>query len=238
MAYNFLAITNEICSRLNETRLTSANFAEAKNFYNTVKESVNAALRDINHQQYNYPFNHNSTEIILDEGSARYPIPQNAKLVDFDTIRILRDDDLSVRSSVLTQITYNEYVKTHLDAELNTSDSGGVPRFVSRTQTNDFVIAPKPDKEYTLEMEYFVFPADLVLYDDVPTVPEMFKHIIIDGAMYHCYMFRDNAQSASMAKQKFDEGLKAMRSIVANDYVNVTDTRVSSLSTYPVVRVN
>ena len=46
----------------------------------------------------------------------------------------------------------------------------------------------------------------------------MFKHIIIDGAMYHCYMFRDNAQSAAMAKQKFDEGLKAMRSIVANDY--------------------
>ena len=162
MAYNFLAITNEICSRLNETRLTSANFAEAKNFYNTVKESVNAALRDINHQQYNYPFNHNSTEIILDEGSARYPIPQNAKLVDFDTIRILRDDTLSVRSSVLTQITYNEYIKTHLDAELNTSDLGGVPRFVARTQTNDFVIAPKPNKEYTLEMEYFVFPADLV----------------------------------------------------------------------------
>jgi hypothetical protein len=51
-------------------------------------------------------------------------------------------------------------------------------------------------------------------------------------------MFRDNAQSATMAKQKFDEGLKAMRSIVANDYVNVTDTRVSKLSSYPVVRVN
>jgi hypothetical protein len=238
MAYNFLSLTNEICSRLNETRLTSANFAEAKNFYNTVKESVNASLRDINHQQYNYPFNHNSTEIILDIGSARYPIPQNAKLVDFDTIRILRDDALSVSSAVLTQITYNTYIKNHLDAELNTSDVGGIPRFVARTQTNDFVIAPKPDREYTLEMEYFVFPADLALYDDVPTVPEMFKHIIIDGAMYHCYMFRDNAQSAAMAKQKFDEGLKAMRSLVANDYVNVTDTRVSNLSTYPVVRVN
>lgn len=238
MAYNFLSLTNEICGRLNETKLNSANFSEAVNFYTTIKDSINAAIRDINHQQYNYPFNHNSSEFILDKKVARYPIPQNAKLVDFDTVRILRDDALGVQSSVLTQITYNEYVKTYLDDELNDNLAGGIPRYIARTQTNDFVIAPKPDKEYTLEMEYFVFPADLNLYDDVPTIPEMFKHIIIDGAMYHCYMFRDNAQSATMAKQKFDEGLKAVRSIVANDYVNVTDTRVSKLSSYPVVRIN
>lgn len=237
MAYNFLTLTNEICGRLNETKLTSSNFATAVNFYSTVKDSVNASLRDINHQQYNYPFNHNSIEIDLVAGVGRYPIPQNAKLVDYDTVRILRDDTLNVQSQVLRKITYDQYIKRYIDQEVDTNNTGSVPLYIAKTQTNDFVVAPKPDKAYTIEMEYFQIPADLSLYDDVPTVPESFKHVIIDGALYHCYMFRDNAQSATLAKQKFDEGLKAMRSLVANDYVNVEDTRVTTVTSTSTIRV-
>lgn len=238
MAYNFLSLTNEICARLNETKLTSVNFPTATNFYSTIKDSINASLRDINHQSYNYPFNHNTTEIILDKGVSRYPLPQNAKLVDFDTVRILRDDDLNISGRILKQIQYNEYLQSHYDDELNTAENGGVPQYVAKTQTNDLVIAPKPNEEYTLEMEYFIIPADLALYDDVPTVPESFKHVIIDGALYHCYMFRDNAQSAALARQKFDEGLKAMRSLFVNEYVYIRDTRIQRPSTTYTVKVS
>ena len=230
MAYNFLALTNELCGRLNETKLTDTTFPTAINFYATVKDSVNAAIRDINHQQYNYPFNHNIAEIVLDSGIARYPLPQNAKLVDFETARILRDSALATESRVLKHITYNEYLRTHFDNEINTAESGSRPSYIAKTKTNDFVIALKPDKDDTLELEYFIIPADLDLYDDVPTVPEAFKHIIIDGALYHCYMFRDNAQSATLTKQKFDEGLKAMRSLLVNEYVSMTDTRVNRIT--------
>ena len=226
MAYDFLALTNEICVRLNETKLNSSNFASQSGFYQTIKDSINAAIRDINHQQYNYPFNHNSSEIILDVGTARYPLPQNAKKVDFDTCRILRDDTLGVQSRILKQIQYNEYLKNYYDDEINTDVDGGMPRFIAKTNTNDFVIYPKPNKAYTLEIEYYTIPADLSLFDDVPTVPESFKHVIIDGALYHCYMFRDNVQSASIVKQKFDEGLKALRSLLVNEYIYVRDTRV------------
>lgn len=238
MSYNFLALTNEICGRLNETKLNSSNFATAINFYATIKDSINAAIRDINHQEYNYPFNHNTTEIILDTGVSRYPLPQNAKIVDFDNVKILRDDDLNVSTRVLKQIQYNEYTRRYLDDELNTAVTGEVPRFIAKSKSNDFVIAPKPDKEYTLEIEYFIIPADLSLYDDVPTIPESFKHIILDGAMYHCYMFRDNAQSATLSKQKFDEGLKAMRSLLVNEYINVIDTRVDRNVNTSTLRVN
>lgn len=224
--YDFLALTNEVCGRLNETTLTSATFTEASGFYSTIKDSINASIRDINHQEHNYPFNHNTTEIILDAGVGRYPLPQNAKIVDFDSVKILRDSELNVSTRILKQIQYNEYTRMYLDDELNTSVAGEVPRFVAKSKNNDFVIAPKPNKEYTLELEYFIVPADLSLYDDVPTIPESFKHVILDGAMYHCYMFRDNAQSATLSKQKFDEGLKAMRSLLVNEYINVIDTRV------------
>ena len=238
MAYKFLALTNEICGRLNETTLNNSNFASAANFYSTIKDSINASIRDINHQEYNYPFNHNTTEIILDVGVGRYPIPQNAKIVDFDNIKVLRDDELNVSTRILKQIQYNEYTRNYLDDELNTTSTGETPRYVAKSKSNDFVIAPKPDKEYTLEIEYFIVPADLVLFDDVPTVPESFKHVILDGALYHCYMFRDNAQSATLSKQKFDEGLKAMRSLLVNEYINVIDTRVDRNVNTPALRVN
>jgi len=238
MAYNFLSLTNEVCGRLNETKLNSTNFSTSINFYSTIKDSINAAIRDINHQEYNYPFNHNTIEFSLDTGTARYPIPQNAKLVDFDTARIVRDDTLGVESRILKQIQYNEYLKVHFDNEVNTNDLGGEPVYIAKTQTNDFVLAPKPDKDYTLELEYFIIPADLSLYDDVPTIPESFKHVIIDGAMYHCYMFRDNAQGASLAKQKFDEGLKAMRSLFVNEYVYIKDTRVDRTGSFYTSRVS
>lgn len=237
MAYDFLELTNEICVRLNETKLDTTNFANTSGFYQTIKDSINASIRDINHQEYNYPFNHNSSEIILSVGTARYPIPQNAKKVDFDTCRILRNDTLGVHSRILKQIQYNEYLQNYYDDEINTSTTGSVPRFIAKTKTNDFVVYPKPDKAYTLELEYFIVPADLILADDVPTVPESFKHVIIDGALYHCYMFRDNIQSATLAKQKFDEGLKALRSLLVNEYIYVKDTRVMTSSSGHTSRV-
>ena len=58
MAYNFLGLVNEVNRRLNEVELTSVNFASAGGFYNTAKDSVNSALRHINHEESNWPWNH------------------------------------------------------------------------------------------------------------------------------------------------------------------------------------
>jgi hypothetical protein len=238
MAYDFLGLTNEICGRLNETKLTSSNFSSAVNFYASIKDSINAAIKDVNHQEYNYPFNHNTAEIILEAGVARYALPQDAKTVDLNTIRIVRDQALDVATIILGQIQYNEYIRRYLDDETNSNTSGNVPTFVAKSRTNELALAPKPDKAYKLQLEYFVVPADLSSSEDVPSIPESFKHVIIDGAMYHCYMFRDNAQSATLAKQKFDEGLKAMRSLLVNEYINILDTRVERSSSTVSLRVS
>jgi hypothetical protein len=226
MAYNFLTITNEVCARLNETPLTSITFPTAKGFYTTVKDSINAALRSINHNHYNYPFNQVTAEYELEAGVHKYSIPDNAKVVDYDTARIVRDDDLSVQTTILRRIKYDEYIRNYLDEALNEQVEGDIPKYIAQTQSGEFVLHPKPNQAYVLELEYFINPVDLILFDDIPTVPEAFKHVIIDGAMYHCYMFRDNPQSASMAQQKFEEGLSSMRSLLVNDYVSISDTRV------------
>ena len=48
MAYNFLDIVNTVCKRLNEEELSSTNFTSAAGFYGQIKDSANAAIRDIN----------------------------------------------------------------------------------------------------------------------------------------------------------------------------------------------
>ena len=50
---------------------------------------------------------------------------------------------------------------------------------------------------------YVKYTEDLELHNDVSRVPERFKYVIVDGAMYHTYMFRDNIESAQIAFKKF-----------------------------------
>lgn len=221
MAYNYLSLTNEVCRRLNETELTSSNFAAATGFYAQIKDSINSAVRDINQKHFNWPFNHNTDDITLTAGELRYPLPENSKYVDFDTVRLRRNTTLGVGSAVsLKQMSYDEYVDRFIDQEFETDTTKGtVPEYVIRSQDGDIIFAPMPDKAYTVDYEYFMYPADLSVYDDVPTIPFRFKHIIVDGAMYHAYMFRDNLESATLSLRKFEEGMKHMRTLLVNENV-------------------
>lgn len=219
MAYNYLTLANEICRRLNETELTSSNFSSSSGFYAQIKDSVNSSIRDINQKHFYWPFNHNTDDIVLTAGELRYPLPENAKYTDFDTVRLARDLNVGVGSAKhLKQMSYDEYIDRYIDQEYETDTSkGSAPEYISRSQDGDIIVIPMPDKAYTIEYEFFMFPADLETYDDVPTIPFRFKHVIVDGAMYHAYMFRDNLESASLSLRKFEEGMKHMRTLLVNE---------------------
>ena len=221
MAYDYLSLTNEVCRRLNETELTSSNFATATGFYAQVKDAINASIRDINQKHFNWPFNHNTDDITLTAGELRYPLPENAKYTDFDTVRILRNASLDLNEARrLKQLTYDEYVDRYIDQEGETDTTKGtVPEYIIRSQDGDLIVAPMPDKAYTIEYEFFMIPADLDTYDDVPTIPFRFKHVVVDGAMYHSYMFRDNLESATLSLRKFEDGLKQMRTLLVNENI-------------------
>jgi len=221
MAYNYLSLANEICRRLNETELTSSNFATANGFYAQIKDAVNASIRDINQKHFNWPFNHNSDDITLTAGELRYPLPENAKYTDFDTVRLARNTTLGVGSAKrLKQMSYDEYVDRYIDQEYETDTTKGqAPEYIIRSQDGDIIVAPMPDATYTIEYEFFMFPADLEAYDDVPSIPFRFKHVIVDGAMYHSYMFRDNLESASISLRKFEDGIKQMRTLLVNENI-------------------
>lgn len=220
MAYNFLGLTNDVALRLNETQLTSSNFESAVGFYPTIKEAVNSSIRHINQAHFFWPFNHNLEEIDLEPTVSRYALAYNAKYVDFGSFRVKRNMDLDVgEGKRLRQLTYSEYLSTYVDQEYETdATKGGTPQFIARTPDEKFIVIPMPDKAYEIEYEYYMEPVDMISATDVPTVPERFRHVIVDGAMYYAYMFRDNLEMAGMAQSKFENGVKHMRTLLVNEH--------------------
>ena len=219
MAYDYLDLVNEINRRLNEVELTSANFLTTTGFYQTAKDAVNSAIRHINHEEFSWPWNHREEEEVMSVGIMRYGYPEDAKLINMDSFRIKKNTTLNVETKKLKAMDYQEYLDNYIDHEYDTNTSiRTVPRNVIRTPSQEFVFYPCPDKAYEVIYEYYQNPVILQRDSDVPTVPQEFRHVIVDGAMFYAYQFRGDNQSAQISQQKFKDGIKYMRSLYINRY--------------------
>lgn len=233
MAYNYLGLTNEVNRRLNEVELTSSNFTNATGFYAHIKDAVNASIRDINHTHYEWPFNHVLAEETLTAGTTRYAFPTDASTIDFDTFRIKEDATLANETVRLTVLTYDDYLQRYVNQEYSTDSSKrDTPAMVFHAPSLEWGVVPAPDQAYEIAYEYYRIPVDLISATDVPSIPERFKQVILDGAMYHAYMFRSNEQAATLAKTKFDEGIKKMRILLINRYVYMQSTAITQTSAF------
>lgn len=233
MAYDYIGLTNEVNRRLNEVELTSANFSTATGFYAHIKDAVNAAIRDINHTHYEWPFNHILAEETLTAGTTRYAFPTDASTIDFDTFRIKENSTFANETVRLGVITYDDYLQRFVDQEYSTDSSKrDVPSYVFHAPSLEWGVVPAPDQAYEIAYEYYRIPVDLSSSTDVPSIPERFKQVVLDGAMYHAYMFRSNEQAASLAKAKFEEGIKKMRILLINRYVYMQSTAITQSTAF------
>jgi hypothetical protein len=233
MAYNYIGLTNEVNRRLNEVELTSANFPTATGFYAHIKDAVNSAIRDINHTHYEWPFNHVLAEETLTVGGTRYAFPSDASTIDFDTFRVKESATLSNDTVRLGVMTYDDYLQRFVDQEYSADTSKqDVPTYVFHAPSLEWGVVPAPNQAYAIAYEYYRIPVDLSSSTDVPSIPERFKQVILDGAMYHAYMFRSNEQAANIAKGKFEEGIKKMRILLINKYVYMQSTAITQSTAF------
>lgn len=233
MAYDYIGLTNEVNRRLNEVELTSANFPTSTGFYAHIKDAVNSAIRDINHTHYEWPFNHILAEETLTAGTTRYAFPSDASTIDFDSFRVKEDATFANETVRLGVITYDDYLQRFLDQEYSTDASKrDVPSYVFHAPSLEWGVVPAPDQAYEIAYEYYRIPVDLSSATDVPSIPERFKQVVLDGAMYHAYMFRSNEQAASLAKAKFEEGIKKMRILLINRYVYMQSTAITQSTAF------
>jgi hypothetical protein len=220
MAYDYVGLTNEVIARMNEVPLTNANFATARGFQIQCQNAVNDAINYINSREYGWPFSHSTHTEVLVANQTRYTIPAATQHVDYETFRISRDSALGVSGVSLRLLDYKEYVDKQIDQE-TTSGVGGVPIYVFRTPDNNYGLYPYPDNTYELKYEYFARPTALVNATDVPTIPEQFRYVIVDGATAFSYQYRGEAQQYGINFARFEDGIKYMQSILLNrtDYV-------------------
>lgn len=228
MAYDFLGLVNDVNRRLNEVELTTTNFASTTGYYSFVKEAVNSAIRHINQEEFEWPWNHVEEELTLVAGTSREPFPVDAKTLDMQSFRIQRDDTIGNGTQHLKELPYDEYLEKYVDQEYDSGTSNrGLPRFIVRAPSREFILTPEPDQAYTLTYEYYRLGFDLLLAGDVPSIPESYRHVIVNGAMYYVYQFRNDAQMSNMSKQMFTEGIKYLRSQHINRFSYIRDRRVS-----------
>jgi len=117
MAESYLTLVNKVLTHLNEVELTSTTFSTARGVQTQAKNAVNEAIRYINQREFNYPFNHATQTETLVAGTVRYSLPASTKTVDYNTFRIVKDEDLGVSGGRLSQIDYNEYINTYITQE-------------------------------------------------------------------------------------------------------------------------
>ena len=144
MAETFLTLTNKVLVKLNEVELTSANFTSARGVQVQAQNAVNEAIRYINQREFNYPFNHSTKTETLVPGTVRYSIPTDAKSVDYNTFRIVKDSDNAISGGRLDKLDYNEYINHFITQEdevttttLNGSHSSSVTT-LTLTSTTGF----------------------------------------------------------------------------------------------------
>ena len=117
MAENFLTLTNRVLGRLNEVQLTSTSFATARGIQVQAKNAVNESVRYINQKEFQYPFNHSTKTETLVPGTVRYTIPTDAKTVDYNTFRLVKDSDLGSSGGRLYVLNYNDYINSYITQE-------------------------------------------------------------------------------------------------------------------------
>jgi hypothetical protein len=117
MAETFLTHTNRVIARLNEVALTSSNFSSSRGIQTQCKNAVNEAIRYINQKEFQYPFNHTTKTQTLTAGTFKYSIPTDAKTVDYNTFRLVKDSDLGSGGGRLSILNYNDYVNSYITQE-------------------------------------------------------------------------------------------------------------------------
>ena len=117
MSGTYLALTNGVLARLNEVQLTSSNFSSARGIQVQAQNAINEAIRFINQKEFNYPFNHATATQTLTAGVVRYSLPASTKTVDYNTVRLVKDSDLSTSGGRLAVLNYNDYINNYITQE-------------------------------------------------------------------------------------------------------------------------
>ena len=227
MPSTYIDLCNKTLRRLNEVEIAEADFGSVRGVHALVKDAVKAAVAKINQAEFGWPFNAAEQTDVLVVGQEEYVWPQYFKVADWNSFQIQKDDSLGSSFKTLKAIEQDEWYQEYRDDDYTAGSSGrSIPDFVFPSHGNGYGVSPSPDKAYTVKFRYFMNYSDITNATDVTRIPESFDTVLIDGALYHMYMFKDNMESAQAAYMGFEKGIKDLQTLYINNTISVRDTRI------------
>lgn len=218
MPTQFMTLTNRLIRRLNEVPIpSSSDFASTRGVQQLAKDAIKASILTINSKEYKWPFNATTGQQLLTVGTQEYNWPSDLKVVEWESFRLVKDDVLNVTARTLRYTSREQWYEYWREDDLNAGSAGlNVPHFVFERHGYGFAVSPSPDKAYSVAFDYYVIPTDLVNFDATSNIPSQYDEAIIQGALYHFYMFRDNTTQAREAELQFEKQVGLMRSLLIN----------------------
>jgi hypothetical protein len=227
MPSTYLDLCNKVLRRLNEVEIAADDFLTVRGVQALVKDAVKSSIAKINQAEFEWPFNAAEHTETLAQGQSEYIWPSFFKVSDWSSFQIQKNDSLNVGYSTLKSIDRDVWYGQHRDNDYEAGTAGrGVPIYVFQSHGNGFGVSPSPNAAYSIRFRYYLNYSDLTAHNDQTRVPESFDTVIIDGALYHLYMFKDNLESSQAAFMSFEDGLKDLQTLYINNYEYIRDTRV------------
>lgn len=227
MPSTYIDLCNKVLRRLNEVEIAVGDFPTVRGVQALVKDSIRSSIAKINQAEFEWPFNSAEHSQTLVAGQTEYAWPPYFKIADWNTFQIQKDEALNSNYKVLNFIERDVWYKSYRDSDYEAGTAGrGIPDHVFPSHGSGFGVTQSPDAAYRVKFRYFLNYSDLTNHNDVTRVPESFDTVVIDGALYHMYMFKDNLESAQAAFMAFEDGIKDLQTIYINQYVSIRDTRV------------
>ena len=227
MPSTYISLCNQVLRRLNEVEVAEGAFDSVTGVQALVKDAVKAAVAKINQAEFEWPFNAAEETDTLVVGQEEYSWPSFYKIADWNSFQIQEDTALGVSYTTLKYIERDEWYNNHRDNDYSSGTDGiSVPRFVFPSHGNGYGVSPSPDKAYTLKFRYYQNYSDISAADDVTRIPDSYDTVLVDGALYHLYMFKDNLEASQASFMAFEKGIKDLQTLYINNYEYIRDTRV------------
>lgn len=228
MPSTYIDLCNKVLRRLNEVEIAADDFGSVRGVQALVKDAVKDSISRINQAEFEWPFNAAETTQTLVAGQTEYSWPSYFKIADWNSFQVQKNESLNTGYKALKYIERDEWYKSHRDDDYDAASAGrGVPEMVFDAHGSKFGVTPSPDAAYDVRFRYYLNYTDISASDDVTRIPETFDTVIVDGALYFLYMFKDNIESAQVAYMSFEKGIKDMQGIYINSYESIRDTRVN-----------
>lgn len=228
MPSTFIDLCNQTLRRLNEVEISPADFPNTRGVQSLVKDAVRNSIRKLNQAEFEWPFNAAEQTQVLTVGQSEYSWPSQFKVVQWTSFQLLEDPTLGSSFQSLQFLDRDLWYRRERDKDRTAGVSGrGIPTHVFPSHGAGFGVTPSPDKPYSVRFRYFLNVVELQNALDESRVPSDFDHVIVDGALYHMYMYKDNPESAGLTAVAFERGIADLRTLYINNYHSIHDHRVN-----------